>query len=143
MLRCLHFSLSRAFSSAAAAVALTGAIRADEATRPEPPRPIMRMPQWIESIGEPAAKRTPQSPGGTAPSLTMQGGNGRPAAAQPSGSQATVRPSQGTAVIQPVADRPRSQTDKSRLLRFGVRSSRRLLSCVQPVANRPMHLPVD
>ena len=105
MLRCLHFSLSRALSSAAAAVALTGAIRADEATRPEPPRPIMRMPQWIESIGEPAAKRTPQSPGGTAPSLTMQGGNGRPAAAQQSGSQATVRPSQGTAVIQPVADR--------------------------------------
>ena len=60
-LRCLHLSLVRALFSAAITVALAGSLRAEEATRPESPRPIMRMPQWIESIGEPGAKRMPQA----------------------------------------------------------------------------------
>ena len=60
-LRCLHLSLVRALFSAAITIALAGSLRAEEATRPESPRPIMRMPQWIESIGEPGAKRMPQA----------------------------------------------------------------------------------
>jgi quinol-cytochrome oxidoreductase complex cytochrome b subunit len=36
----------------AAVVALTGVVHADETNRSEPPRAIMRLPRWIESIGE-------------------------------------------------------------------------------------------
>jgi len=56
-LRCLPLTVFRSIFSAAAAVAITGLVHADDATRTEPPRPIMRLPRWIESIGEPAAKR--------------------------------------------------------------------------------------
>ena len=56
-LRCLPLTVFRSISSAAAAVALTGLVHADDATRTEPPRAIMRLPRWIESIGEPASKR--------------------------------------------------------------------------------------
>ena len=105
MLRRLHLSLIRTLFSTAAAVALTGAIRADEATPPEAPRAIMRMPQWIESMGEPAATRTPQSLGGTTPLPTKQGGNRKPMAVQQTGPQATVRTSPADAAIQPVSER--------------------------------------
>ena len=105
MLRCLHLSLSRALFSTAAAVALTGAIRGDEATRPEPPRAIMRMPQWIESIGEPAAKRTTQPSDGAASSLTMQGRNGRPSAGHQTNASGAIKPTPAAAGVQPVAER--------------------------------------
>jgi len=105
MLRCLHLSLSRTLFSGATAVALMGAVRADEATRPEPPRAIMRMPQWIESMGEPAAKRTQQPTRGNEPSHAMQGNDARPAVAQQVNPRATTRPSPAAAAIQPVAER--------------------------------------
>ena len=106
-LRCLPLSVSRSLFSAAAAVALTGVVRADETNRTEPPRAIMRLPRWIESIGEPATKRKDEPQTVAAPTLkgTNQGGNGRPAATQPVGRQGMARTTMPTAPAQPVAER--------------------------------------
>ncbi len=110
-LRCLPHTVSRSFFSAAAAVALAGFVHADETTRPEPPRAIMRLPRWIESIGEPATKRKPEPQTVAAPTLKAQGsnnnqgGNGRPAATQPAGPQAMARTPMAVAPSQPASER--------------------------------------
>ncbi|MFM7289718.1 MAG: hypothetical protein ACKO6B_00615 [Planctomycetia bacterium] len=54
-LRCLPHCVSRSLFTVAA-IAVAGAVHADEGPRTEPPRAIMRLPRWIESIGDPAAK---------------------------------------------------------------------------------------
>jgi len=68
-LRCLPLIVSRSLSSIAAGVALTGVVLADETNRSEPPRAIMRLPRWIESIGEPATKRKAEPQTMAAPTL--------------------------------------------------------------------------
>jgi len=73
MLRCLPRSLSRPLFPVAATIALLGVVRADDAPRSEPPRAIMRLPNWIESLGEPAAKRKLDPQAGTAPVLPATG----------------------------------------------------------------------
>ncbi|MEI6255944.1 MAG: hypothetical protein WCQ77_04775 [Planctomycetota bacterium] len=55
-LRCTPRSVLRSLFFAAAAVACAGGGQADDTQRPEPPRAIMRMPRWIETFGDPAAK---------------------------------------------------------------------------------------
>ena len=59
---CLPLSLSRPLLCAATAAALAAAAHGQntepaapgEASRPQPPRAMMRLPRWIESIGEPS-----------------------------------------------------------------------------------------
>jgi tetratricopeptide (TPR) repeat protein len=116
-LRCLPLTVSRSLFFIAAAVALTGVVRADDTNRPEPPRAIMRLPRWIESIGEPAIKRKAEPQTVAAPTLkaqggssnnqgsTSQGGQGRPAVARPVGPQTMARTPMSAAPAQPVAER--------------------------------------
>ncbi len=54
-LRCLTRCVSRSLFTAAA-IAVAGGVHADEGPRTEPPRAIMRLPRWIESIADPAGK---------------------------------------------------------------------------------------
>ncbi|MFM8890503.1 MAG: hypothetical protein ACKOTB_02570, partial [Planctomycetia bacterium] len=55
-LRCLPLAFSRTVVSAVAALAVVGTIRAEDSPQTQPPRAIMRLPRWIESLGEPSAK---------------------------------------------------------------------------------------
>ncbi len=82
-LRCLPRSVSRSLFSAAAAFAVAGAIHADDITRSEPPRAIMRLPRWIESIGDPAAKEKAERQQGAVPVPKNQTESGRSATASP------------------------------------------------------------
>jgi len=116
-LRCLPLTVSRLLFSVAASVALTGVVRADETNRSEPPRAIMRLPRWIESIGEPATKRKAEPQTVAAPTLkahgdmskqgtnSNQGGTGRPAVKQDFAPQATARTPMAVAPAQPLAER--------------------------------------
>lgn len=116
-LRCLPLIVSRSLSIIAAAVALTGVVLADETNRPEPPRAIMRLPRWIESIGEPATKRKAEPQTMAAPTLKArgtsndqgssinQGGTARPAVPQATGPIATVKTPMAVAPTQPAAER--------------------------------------
>ena len=102
-LRFLPLIVSRSLSLIAAAVALTGVVLADETNRPEPPRAIMRLPRWIESIGEPATKLKAEPQTMAAPTLKAlgssndqgssinQGGTARPAFPQANGPMATAQ----------------------------------------------------
>jgi tetratricopeptide (TPR) repeat protein len=116
-LRCLPLTVSRSLFFIAAAVAFTDVVRADDTNRPEPPRAIMRLPRWIESIGEPAIKRKAEPQTVAAPTLkpqggssnnqgsTSQGGQGRPAVARTVGPQTMARTPMSAAPAQPVAER--------------------------------------
>ena len=98
-LRCLPLTVSRSLFSAAAAVALTGIVHADDATRTEPPRAIMRLPRWIESIGEPASKRKTEPQAAAAPPKSSAG------TGMPGGPQAMPKTHMSVAPSQPGAER--------------------------------------
>jgi tetratricopeptide (TPR) repeat protein len=117
-LRCLPLIVSRSLSFIAAAVALTGVVLADETNRSEAPRAIMRLPRWIESIGEPATNRKAEPQATAAPTLKArgtsndqgsssinQGGTARPAGPQAMGPVATVKTPMAVAPTQPAAER--------------------------------------
>jgi tetratricopeptide (TPR) repeat protein len=111
MLRCLPLTVSRSLFSAAATVVFVGVVHAEETTRAEPPRAIMRLPRWIESIGEPPVKRQADAQTVAAPTLKPQssaktpGGAGVPAAAHSGGPQTTARTQMPMAPTQPIAER--------------------------------------
>jgi tetratricopeptide (TPR) repeat protein len=77
--RCLPLSLSRSllFAMLTAFVATTA--HAEDAVDPtpgntspsQPPRPMMRLPRWIESIGEPAGPARPSQSTAAAPERTL------------------------------------------------------------------------
>ena len=98
-LRCLPLTVSRSLFSAAAAVALTGIVHADDATRTEPPRAIMRLPRWIESIGEPASKRKTEPQAAAAPPKSSAG------TGMPGGPQAMPKTHMAVVPGQPGAER--------------------------------------
>ncbi len=104
-LRCLPLSVSRSLFSAAAAIAVTGAIRADDVTRSEPPRAIMRLPRWIESIGDPTATETSERQPVAVPSTKHQAGSGRTATASPGQPQPLAGTTLSAASGQPFAQR--------------------------------------
>jgi tetratricopeptide (TPR) repeat protein len=116
-LRCLPLNVSRSLYPIAAAIALAGVVRADETNRSEPPRAIMRLPRWIESIGEPTTKRKAEPQTMAAPTLKAhgsssnqgtsinQGGTTRSAVPQATGPVATVKTPMAAAPTQPVAER--------------------------------------
>ena len=120
-LRCLPLTISRSYFSVAAfsavaSVTFTGVVRADDAARTEPPRAIMRLPRWIESIGEPATQRkaepqTVAAPTSKTPSMRSPGsgthrdGNGRPAAMQSGAPQTVANPTTSAVPSQTVAER--------------------------------------
>ena len=97
-LRCLPLTVSRSLFSAAAAVAFTGIVHADDATRTEPPRAIMRLPRWIESIGEPASKRKTEPQAAAAPTKSSAG------TGMPGGPQAMPKTHMSVVPSQPVAE---------------------------------------
>jgi len=103
MLRCLPLSVSRALLFVAAAVAFSADVRADESARSEPPRPIMRLPRWIEAIGEPAAKPKAEPQTVPAPVPKTMARTERPAAGGIP--QAMARPQPPKVASQPVAER--------------------------------------
>jgi tetratricopeptide (TPR) repeat protein len=116
-LRCLPLTVFRSIFSAASAVALTGLVHADDATRPEPPRAIMRLPRWIESIGEPAPKRKPEPQSAAAPTKKPAG------TGMVRGPQATPRPQTSPAPGQPATERdvPPTADDAAPALRAAVK----------------------
>jgi tetratricopeptide (TPR) repeat protein len=77
---------------------MTGVVHADDATRTEPPRAMMRLPRWIESIGEPAAKRKAEPQASAAPTKPPV------TPSQRGGQQATARSPMPAARSQPVAE---------------------------------------
>ena len=115
-LRCLPRSLSCPLCTVAATVASFGITCAADATRPETPRAIMRLPTWIESMGEPAAKRNAEPQTVAAPMLPAAvpavrasikqvpvGGRGL---AAPAAEWADIVPTAAPAQAQAVADQP-------------------------------------
>jgi tetratricopeptide (TPR) repeat protein len=104
-LRCLPRSVSRSLFSVAATVAFTCAVHAEEATRPQPPRAIMRLPRWIESIGEPGSKPKAETKTVVPPTLKAQASNGRPPATASGGAQPTAKSQLAATPSQPVGGR--------------------------------------
>ena len=75
MLRCLPHSFSRSLLLSAATAVVVATAHAQDAAAPasgntleqQPPRAMMRLPRWIESIGEPSGPTKPGQAPGSAP----------------------------------------------------------------------------
>jgi len=102
-LRCLPLSVSRSLLFAAT-VAITAPAFAAEADRQEPPRAIMRLPRWIESIGDPAAATAPNAAAQSAPALANRPGSPRTTAVLPMPVKATASGQMSPATTIPASE---------------------------------------
>ena len=79
-------------------------VAAEELTRSEPPRPMMRLPRWIESIGETVALPKADPSTVSQPAQPPRAGSKRTAAAQPAASEAVPRPQMATPPTQSISE---------------------------------------